>query len=284
VQSGSAAFTPQSGISRSGKRKLAVVSGGSSGIGLACAHLLARRGYDLVLLARDVGRLDAVKAELADVTGVETVSINVADPAACQSVINAIRLRRARIDWLITCAGIVEPGMFDDLDLGSHRRQMETNYFGTLNLVRPVVSLMRNQGGGRITLVSSAAAFVGIAGYSAYAPSKFAVRALGEVLRVELAPGGIQVGVAFPPDTETPQLAQEKLTRPAVTRRIASGGGVWAADRVAADLLKQAERGRFLIVPSLPLLAFGLLHGLYAPIFRARQRRILGRSRVDDET
>ena len=256
---------------------VAVISGGSSGIGLACARILATRGYIVVLLARDEARLSLAAASLAGLGTIETKSLDVTDEAASSRSIDDILRCHGRIDWLITSAGIVEPGMFIEMEPDSHRRQMETNYFGTLNLIRPVAQFMSRAGGGRITLISSAAAFIGIAGYSAYAPGKFAVRGLGEVLRVELAPAGITVSVAFPPDTDTPQLAFENHTKPEVTKKITAGGGILAPERVAGSLIRQAEAGRFLLAPSLLMMAFGWCHSLYAPLFRARQAGIMGK-------
>lgn len=253
--------------------KIAVISGGSSGIGLACAHALIQRGYLVVIMARDAQRL----REAAQSSGAKALPLDVTDREACHRAIGDIREKHGRIDWLIACAGTVEPGMFETLDYASHRAQMETNYFGALHLVEPVAAVMRDQGAGRITLVSSAAAFVGIAGYSAYAPSKFAVRALGETLRVELAPAGVQVSVAFPPDTDTPQLAKENLTKPEATKQITQSGGVFSAEVVAGKMIAQAESGRFMLSASPLMAAFGLFHSLYAPLFRAQQIRILRR-------
>ena len=257
--------------------KTAVISGGSSGIGLECARLLAMSGYNVTLLARDEGRLESARRSLEEASPgrVAVRRLDVVDAQDCEAAIAEIIARTGKIDWLITSAGMVEPGLFQDIPLDSHRRQMETNYFGALNLVAPAARAMSKQGGGRITMISSGAAFVGIAGYSAYAPGKFAVRALGEVLRVELEPQGISVSVAFPPDTDTPQLAQEELSRPQITRRLAAGGGVLPAGRVAESIIANAQAGRFMLTPSLLMTAFGWAHSLYAPFFRRKQIRLM---------
>ena len=86
---------------------------------------------------------------------------------------------------------------------------MELNYFGTLYPVRAVVPSMIERRQGHLMLVSSAAGIVGVYGYSAYAPAKFAVRGLAETLRAELKPHGIVVGCAYPPDIDTPGLEAE---------------------------------------------------------------------------
>ncbi|TBW39545.1 SDR family NAD(P)-dependent oxidoreductase [Siculibacillus lacustris] len=257
------------------RRPVALISGGSSGIGLACAEILVRRGYAVVVAARDPDRL-AAAARLGAIEGaaVTTRRLDVTDAAACAETVAEVVASHGGLDWLLTSAGIVEPGMFLDGDPAGPRREMETNYFGTLNLVRPAAVAMAASGGGRITMIASAAAFIGILGYSGYGASKFAVRGLGECLRVELAPKGISVSVAFPPDTDTPQLAGEALTRPEATRLIAEGTGVWAAKTVAERLIAGAEAGRFMLVPSRQLALLGALASLIAPGFRWHQGRI----------
>lgn len=253
---------------------VAVISGGSSGIGLAIARELAARGYRLHLIARDRGRLEAAIQALPG-AAVVPHTLDVADDVAANATIEAVMQHAGRIDWLIASAGIAEPSLFLEESFRSARRHMEVNYFGTLNLVRPVARIMKAQGGGRITLISSAIAFGGIVGYAAYAPSKFAVRGLGEVLEGELSQFGIDVSVAYPPDTDTPQLAHEAALRPEATRRLAAGGGLLSAEEVARDIVEGALKGRFVLAPGLLMRSFALFHSLIAPILRRRQRRIV---------
>lgn len=264
--------------------RIVVISGGSSGIGLACARRLLGMDYRVVLLARDEGRLqDAMRVLGSEFAArIDLLPLDVDENGACVAAIESIVAKHGRIDWLITSAGIVEPGMFLDLDLDDHRRQMSTNYFGTLHLVHAVAQAMRARDGGKITMIASAAAFVGIVGYSGYAPSKFAVRALAEVLRLELEPYKITVSVAYPPDTDTPQLARENLTRPLATRLISQGGGVMSADAVAERLIRQAAAGRFMLTPSPVIALLAWCHSFYAPIFAWQQRRILKRVTSDE--
>ena len=129
--------------------KVAVISGGSSGIGLECARILCLRGYQVTLLARDEARLESARRSLHERTG-QAVTIRSLDVVNAQDSEQAIE-EIGPIDWLITSAGMVEPGLFNSLGLDSHRRQMETNYFGTLNLVAPVTRIMTRNGGGKIT-------------------------------------------------------------------------------------------------------------------------------------
>ncbi len=120
-------------------------------------------------------------------------------------------------------------------------------------------------GGGHIVLLASGAALLGLYGYTSYAPAKFAVRGLAEALRSELAPDGIAVTVAYPPDTDTPGLRAELRARPPILKRLAAAGGRMSADQVAATVLHGVRRGRFVIAPGLALTALALLHSLIGP-------------------
>jgi 3-dehydrosphinganine reductase len=271
----------QSALTQQGARPVAVVSGGSSGIGLEVARLLRGRGYALHLLARDPVRLAAAQdALMAGLSPADTPrpilhALDVADEEACARVCADILAQSGRVDWLVTCAGTVTPGLFLDLPLAVHRQQMTTNYFGTLNLVLPMARHMASRASGRITLVASAVNFGAVAGLSGYTPGKDAVFGLGETLHIELAALGVHVSVAAPSDTDTPQLARERAERPAITNRIAAGGGEMSAPAVARAIVEGTEAGRFLIAPGHLMRLYSVFFSLIAPVLRWRQKRIL---------
>jgi 3-dehydrosphinganine reductase len=125
---------------------------------------------------------------------------------------------------------------------------------------------MRANRRGRIVLVSSGAGLIGLYGYSAYAPSKFAVRGFGEALRQELKPEGISVSVVFPPDTDTPQLREEMRVRPEITSKIAGGAKVKSAEEIAQAIWDGAKRGRFAIAPGFEMTMLARFAGMLSPI------------------
>ncbi|MCP4819459.1 MAG: SDR family NAD(P)-dependent oxidoreductase, partial [Shimia sp.] len=139
---------------------------------------------------------------------------------------------------------------------------------------------MKTRGTGKIGMISSVAAYFGIYGYSAYAPSKFALSGLGEVLHLELAEHGISVTTIHPSDTDTPQLEAEKATKPAITAEIGEGGGLFQPEEVAATLIKAMDAGRATVSTGPAMSALGSFSSLLAPLLRWHQRRIIRKHRA----
>ena len=96
-------------------------------------------------------------------------------------------------------------------------------------------------------------------------PTKFALRGLAESLRGELKRDGIGVTIAYPPDTDTPQLHQENLTKPKETKAMTGTAKMWPADGVAKKIVEGAEAGRFTVTPGWEMAALGRLHSLLRP-------------------
>ena len=261
------------------KAPVALISGGSSGIGLEVARILRQRGFDLHLAARDQERLEKARADLLSVPGgrVEAHPLDVADASVCQALVDTLLAGDGRIDWLVTSAGMVEPGMFLDQPLEVFQRHMQINYFGTLNLVSPVSRAMATVGAGRIVLISSAAAFTGIVGYAAYCPSKAAVKALGEALYAELAEKGVSVSIAFPQDTDTPQLAAENKLKPEITKKITAGGGCVSPEQVAVAIVEGALSCQREITLGWLMRLFSLFHSIHSKFFLPQQLRMIRR-------
>ena len=262
----------------------ALVTGGSSGIGLAVARRLLADGWHVSLVARDAGRLDDAGRSLAEAApgAAPRIALETADVRDADAVEGAVRRCEARagaVTWAVASAGAVEPGRFSELPAGSFRRMMDVNFFGALNLVHSVLPSMRAAGRGRLVLVSSGAALIGQYGYSAYGASKFALRGLAESLKAELDFEPIGISIVYPPDTDTPQLHEERRTRPAETGAIAAQAKVWSADDVARHIVDGAARGRFAITPGWEMSALGALHSVLAPVLRRHFHRIAARAR-----
>ncbi len=266
------------------------ITGGSSGIGLELGRQAAAAGARVSLVARDPARLAAARAAIrAAVPGgaeVVTASADVAVEAEILGALQAAEKIHGPVDVLITSAGVARPGHFAEVPVAVFERTMAVNYFGTLYPLKAVVPAMRQRGRGAVVLISSGAGLVGLFGYTPYAPSKFALRGLAEALRGELQDTGVSVTIVYPPDTDTPQLAEENLTKPAETKALTAGGGLWTAEAVARVTLAGVQRGRFAITPGFQLTALAWLHSLLAPILRwhfDRLARQTGRRAARDQ-
>jgi 3-dehydrosphinganine reductase len=236
------------------KDKVAVVTGGSSGIGLATARLLSAHGAHVWLIARNTDRLksavqslEAARFNPGQRFGFSAVDVS--DMAQVEKAAKQIREELGVPDVLINSAGITYPGYVQDLSLEIFHQMMEIDYFGTVNMVHAFLPEMIKRRSGYIVNISSGAGYMGIFGYSAYGAAKYAVRGYSEVLRVELKPYGIGVSVVFPSDTDTPQLAFENQFKPMETRELAGNAKLLSAETVADSILKGIIRRRFAILP-----------------------------------
>jgi len=245
----------------------AIVTGGSSGIGLATARRLAARGATVSLLARDQDRLAAAADDLrGGGATVHTRSADVSDPAALTAAMGELTAAAGPCDILLSCAGVARPGRFTELSDQTFRRMIEVDYFGTLYAIRAVVPEMVRRRRGSVVAVSSAAGLIGIYGYTAYSPAKFAVRGLMESLRPELRAHDVHVGVVYPPDVDTPQLAEEDRWKPAETRAISGTIKPLHPDAVARAIVAGIRRRRFLICPDPGTRALARLGSLVFPL------------------
>lgn len=247
--------------------KLALLTGGSSGIGLALAKELVKDGTSVILVARRPDVLAGAKAELDSIAAggavVRTLSLDTSDAQAVRRDIPAILAETGVPDLLYNGAGITYPDHFANITYETFRAIIDINVGGVWNMMSVVIPLMKASGGGTVVNVSSVAGLVGFYGYSAYSASKFAVIGLSQCLRNELKSDGIDVRVLCPPDTDTPQLAQEELTKPDETRKISGNAPVMKPQTVARVLLKGLGRRTFLVIPGFMGKVTWLLYRLF---------------------
>ena len=173
--------------------RVALVTGGSSGIGEQTALLLRDAGFTTYAVARRVDRMEALAR-----AGVTTFPMDVTDDASMVAGIERVIAEQGQLDVLVNNAGYGSYGAVEDVPIDEARRQFEVNLFGLARLTQLVTPHMRAQGSGRIINVSS----IGGKFYEPlgawYHATKFAVEGLSDSLRVELAPHGIRVVIIEP--------------------------------------------------------------------------------------
>jgi len=267
-----------------GNNSIALVTGGSSGIGLAAARRLARRGSHVWILARNPARLEAALAllegdRLSPEQRFNALSADVSDQNQVFASIDRIRREGGTPDLVINCAGETFPGYVEKLELDIFRQLMQTNYFGSVYVTKAVLPDMLARGSGHIVFISSMGGLISVFGYSAYCPTKYALHGFADALRQEMKPHAIRVSIVCPPDTDTPQLAFEAPLKPKETRALARNGGVSTPEFVADQIIKGVSRGKYLIIPGFESKLFYLLKRYLGAGFDAGMDLIIARAR-----
>ncbi|APG83358.1 SDR family oxidoreductase [Sinorhizobium americanum] len=261
-----------------------IITGGSSGIGLALAALYAGRGARLSLIARSRDLLELAAQKLVAKHGAQAADIHietadVANEAEIGAAIGHCVEALGPCDILVTSAGIVEPAPFLDASSDAFRRQMDTNFSGTVNAVRAVYPDMARRRRGHIVMISSGSGLIGIYGYTAYCASKFALRGFAEALRSEGRCHGVDISVGFPPDTETPQFEREIAERPPEASVVMGVVRPWSAEAVARKIGNGVAKKRFEIYFGLTLFLLGRFGPAVRPLIDWWFDRAIARSR-----
>lgn len=179
--------------------KVALITGGTTGIGAATARLFRDEGATVIATGSNPRTLDAAKAEL---TGVEVVLSDQSDPAASRTLADDVAARHGRIDILFVNAGVAAFSPVDQVTETEFDRQFDINVRGALFAAKAAAPHIPE--GGTIIFTASTAASSGMAGASVYSATKAAVRSFARTLGAELAPRGIRVNVISPGPIETP--------------------------------------------------------------------------------
>jgi NAD(P)-dependent dehydrogenase (short-subunit alcohol dehydrogenase family) len=256
--------------------KVVLVTGGSSGIGRATALRAARQGAHVVLLARDEGPLKevAVACEEAGAASVLVCPADVGDDAAVAAAVATTLDRHGRVDVAVSNAGVVSYGRVEEVPAEVFDGVLRTNLHGAVNLARHVVPVFRRQERGSLVLVGSVIGHVAVPGMTAYAVSKWGVRALARHLQLENRDlPDLHVGYVAPGGVDTPIYAQaanydghEGSPPPPVS----------SPDTVARQILDKVghSHGREQLTPANDLIRFGftvlprVYDALVGPLFK----------------
>ncbi len=184
------------------RKPVAVITGGSSGIGASTARALAEKGCTVYELSRRVSSAE----------GITHISADVTDEAVVSATIGEIASHEERIDILINCAGFGISGAIEFTELSDAKRQLDVNFFGMVNVTKATIPLMRKAGGGRIVNISSVAAPVPIPFQAYYSCSKAAINSYSCALANELRPFGVSVCAVQPGDIASSFTSARKKT------------------------------------------------------------------------
>ncbi len=249
------------------QNKVALITGGSSGIGLALARALSAKGAHVWIMARHQDLLDAALGEIQAVRQrpdqiIGAVSGDVMEVEQVNSAVDKVVKSVGVPDYLINAAGAAHPGHVEELDLKIFRWMMELNYFGTVYATKACLPGMIQRKSGHIVNISSVAGFIGVYGYAAYGAAKFAVSGFSDVLRAEMKPHGIRVSIAYPTNTDTRGMVYENQFKPPETRALEGTVKMMSPEVVANAILKGVERGRYVIMIGLEPVMLRRLSGL----------------------
>jgi NAD(P)-dependent dehydrogenase (short-subunit alcohol dehydrogenase family) len=236
--------------------KVALITGGSRGLGLVLARQICAAGGKVALIARDAEELGRAKADLARRSGaVLTVQCDLLDPGQIQAAVRQIIDRFGKIDILINSAGIIEVGPLEHMTREDFERAMRLHFWAPFELVSQIVPEMRTWGGGRIVNISSIGGKVAVPHLAPYSASKFALTGFSDALRAELARDNIYVTTVAPGMMRTGSHVNAKFKgkHDAEFGWFAASAGAplisMNADRAARKILAACRRGQ----PSLTL-------------------------------
>ncbi len=229
------------------KNKVIVITGASSGIGEASAIQFAKKGANLILVARREEKLLAVKKKISKFN-VKTLvcPCDVSQKSQVKQMAKTVLEKFGRIDILVNNAGFAIYGTVSDLSIEEIESQMATNYFGMVYCIKNFLPIMLEQNSGHIVNVASVAASFGLPGIASYCASKFAMLGFSEGLKHELQNTGVRVTVVSPIMVRT-----NFFDHPSFETYTKYSPTSLSAEKVAKAVIKAANSSRLeIIVPS----------------------------------
>ncbi|MEG0861486.1 MAG: SDR family oxidoreductase [Pseudomonas sp.] len=222
--------------------RYAMITGASSGLGLALAEALARRGRNLILVARQRDPLESIAIELTQRFGVEVLfrACDLGEPLRLSGFLLELEESERHIDLLVNCAGIRSYGPFLAQEWSDEQDLIEVNILALTRLCHALGNAMAVQGGGQILNVASLAAFAPGPWMSSYAASKAYVLHFSEGLREELKRTGIKVSVLCPGPVRSPLRKIPRLEK---------GQRCLSPEEVALHTVRALDKNRALIIP-----------------------------------
>lgn len=261
-----------------GKKKpllnLVLITGGSSGIGLALAKKFAELGSKIIIVGRNKDKLTRAMDEISRFFPDKSQEIIPLQADVSQHEIYIPLLMQTLDtvgvpDIVVNSAGITKPAFFNAISIEEFRKIIEVNYLGTVATIKATLPRMLERNSGHIVNISSVAGFIGTPGYTAYGASKFAIKGLTDALRLELLHTGVKVSIVYPPDTQTPMLEEENKIKPAVVKALSEAASPVSAEEVAQAILAGIIKQQYVIAPGKDTALLHFLAGFlgWGPIY-----------------
>ncbi len=236
------------------KGKSAFLIGGSSGMGKAIANQFVQLGGNVLIIARRQNVLEEATEEikhkiLEESQSVEYISCDATDMEKLKPLLDNFIKNHGIPDYLFNLVGRAIPGYIEEYTLDDFKENMNLNYYGQLVPTLILLPYFMKEKKGHIIYFSSMLGYLGMMGYGAYIPTKFAIVGLAEALRNELKPHNIKISIVYPPDTNTPGLTTENEGKPPECAIMSETGGLLEPEEVAEYVTKKVMKNKFHISP-----------------------------------
>jgi len=250
--------------------KVALITGGSRGLGLVLARTMGQRGMRVVICARDEEELERARASLA-AEGIDATALpcDVTDEEGVAGLVADIEENIGPVDVLVNNAGIIQLGPSEAMRLDDYRRAMDVMFWGALNTAEAVLPRMRARRRGTMVNVTSIGAAVGIPHLAPYIASKFALRGWSEALGAEMARYGVTVITVVPGLMRTGSFGHalvkgRRYAEASIFSLLSSLPLITeSAERAARRIVRAVERGERFVVLGAPAKLLRLAHALF---------------------
>jgi len=236
------------------KDKIAIITGGSQGLGKASAKYFVELGGSVCIIARRTEILKEAANEinelkLGDSQFIEIIACDTTIMDKLKPLLTEFIEKYGIPDYLLNCVGYAYANYIEKCSLGDFKMNMEVNYYGQLVPILILLPYFMKEKKGHIVNVSSILGYMGLMGFTTYVPSKYAVVGLSETLRNELKPYRINVSILYPPSMDTPGFEIENKTKPEECRIMEARGGLETPENVAEVFIHGILRNKFNILP-----------------------------------
>ncbi len=236
------------------KGKIAIICGGSKGMGKETARLFVKLGGSVCIVARGLETLKEAAKEIESVKVedsqfVEIISHDTTEMDKLEPLFKAFIDNHGTPDYLINVVGYAYPQYIEKLTLEDFKKNMDINYYGQLVPILIVLPYFMEAKKGYIVNFSSMMGYFGIMGYATYAPTKHAIVGLTETLRHELKPYNINFSIVYPPDVDTPGFEEENKIKPKECAMLSEGAKLMQPEDVADVLIECILKKKYNILP-----------------------------------